>query len=252
MARLPVVSRFRTSAISIVIVSIVAMSGCVARPTGSGASTVPSAYLGSSQMAPSAQTARPSPSSTSSPKAGWTAWPSVAPSDPELFARLPAEVLGIKLLRYVVPGNQFVGGGDVCSFVCPEEVPSFVEALDINADDVAVGIAYQEEALENPLPPGVLMAWVVAFRARGVAESRLVGARLVTLPELDVPQQTLVSGGKTVARIWYFFGAQYLYAHEDTLYVIYGEDARSPDDFASWRPDSPIPADVAAMIAALP
>ena len=242
----PSVSRFRTSAVCIAIVSIVAISGCVARPTASGGASIRPSAL------PTAQAASPSPSAMPSPTPGWTAWPSFAPSDPELYARLPAEVRGLKLIRYVASGNQFPRGGDVCSFVCPDEVPSFAEALDISVDDLAVGFAFQEEAMNRPLPPGALLAWVVAFRATGVAESRLVEARVTNIRELNVPPQTLASGDKTVTRLWYGWVAEYLYAREDTLYVIYGEDRLSPRDLDSWRSNSPIPADVAAMIAALP
>lgn len=186
------------------------------------------------------------------PPPSWTPGPSSAPYDPELFARLPAEVRGVDLTRISVPGSLFATGGDTCSFVCPDEVGSFAEGLDLTADDIAVGIAYQAEALGRSLPPDGLMAWLVAFRAPGAPESRLAEARMGDVTRFDVPPQSMTSGGKDLTRIWYGLGAQYLYAHEDTLYVIYGADAQFQDDVSAWTPDSPIPADVAAMIAALP
>ncbi len=59
--------------------------------------------------------------------------------------------------------------------------------------------------------------------------------------------------GKSVTRLYAtFLQAWYLYAHEDVLFVLLGEDAQPPDDFAAWTEHEPVPPDVEAAIRLLP
>lgn len=166
---------------------------------------------------------------------------------------LPAEIAGFPLERYVFPAALYQGGGDVCSFVCPYEPQIHADAFGVDLADLVLGVSYAPQGPDRETGPAVL---VLAWRAIPRPANSLLEARLSFMkgPGGGPPLvQALTIAGKSVTRVYHtFLTADYLYEYEDVLFVIYGEDHRTPHPLAAWTEHEPVPADVLAAIEALP
>jgi hypothetical protein len=214
--------------------------GCTARP---GAATPSAAGSGSSQPAvvPSPTVApTPSPSIAASPALSFTLpSPAGSPFAPDLEARLPAELRGIRLTRSSAPLSNFAGGGDMCIILCSHEPGRLASAAGMDMESLRFAVAV-------PPDDSGLAVQIVAIQFPGLATDRLIPVRLKAgghsgPPENDPPPRVteLSAGSETVTLVewaWWFAEAgngEYLYARDDILYIINGlvpEDGRAPVD----------------------
>lgn len=231
-------------------------AACIAGPPGSalpsasavvtGAAPRSSPTLNPNQVA--AQGRSPRPTATSLPTATplSTARPSPSPYAPDLEALIPAELRGVPLLRWSAPASAFPEGGDMCSIVCPGELPALAKTLGVETSQIDVAVGYADEHDANA--PKVVIA---AYRVAGVATDRLVEARLTSLQREDMPRMAaeMHVGGKSVTWANYSFlpspgSMEYLYATGDVLFRII--------DGVDLKPGVSVPADTSLAVEGLP
>ena len=138
---------------------------------------------------------------------------------PKLQDVLPAQIDGTALDRASFPAEMLSGGGDMCSFVCPYEMPALAKELGVGLDKIDMAVAYSQQ------PPGVA---ILAIRVAGVAPDRLVAARIASTGAEDKPwfvRKEMTLGGKDVTFVDYAqlpspTSQEFLYASGDTLFTI--------------------------------
>lgn len=165
----------------------------------------------------------------------------VAMLEPKLEIVLPARLDGRDLTRFTVPAAAVSRGGDICTIVCPMEIPNLAAAVGADVADMDLAFAYLAE------PPGIV---ILAIRVPGVEAGRLVAGRIAASGRADEPQvhpMPLSVAGKEVTWVDYSLfeiesEREYLYAAGDILFSI------RPAPKSGGAP-SPI---VEAAIAALP
>ena len=171
--------------------------------------------------------------------------PDPAHVDPELEAILPARIGDTKLIRISVAGSGFVGGGDVCSFVCPEEPRLMAESVGKTRDDLTVAVAYDED-------DGIVGRFVVtAFRVRGVTGAQLRDGR-ISMYEPDgafpiIGDEQVAGRTVTVAVTWWAPSTtEYMVATDEALIMI---RAPSPENTTG---EISVPDLVVTIVEALP
>jgi hypothetical protein len=137
---------------------------------------------------------------------------------PALDALLPATIGGQATQRGAMPASGLLRGGDMCSFVCPGEGDAFAKTLKIPVEQIDFAYASSQ-------PAGVL---VLAFRAPGASNAKLVAARIAAFRQGEAPfgREDRRIGGKTVTWVAYSpfpdnpYEREYLYARDHVLYSI--------------------------------
>jgi hypothetical protein len=139
-------------------------------------------------------------------------------------------------------GRDLSGGGDVCSFVCPQEPTLMAEGVGASVEDVTLGIA-----VDAAIAKYLLVAWHVD----GATGAELRDARIGMFdsePPYPLVKDFRVAGRVvTVAvRSWFPNDTQFLVARDDALIVI-----QYPTEIHDgW--DVTLPDGVAEIVAALP
>ena len=233
-----------------IVALLVLASACSIDPTASGNATP---TLNPNQLEALRRSAGVSPTpradeTGSVPSASAsTATAGPTPFDADLEAMLPTSIRGIPLGRFSAPVSAYGGGGDMCSFLCPDEPARLAEASGVAVDDIRLAVAYPDQSSE-------LKVGILALRFPGVATSRLVDVRLEeggTFGPRDgfaPATQTLEIGPRTVTRVTYppFYQpelGEYLLATDDVLFIVVG----APPSASGAIPD-----DVRLAIEALP
>ena len=150
---------------------------------------------------------------------------------PKLEEVLPAALDGHELERFSAPAAAFNHGGDMCSFICPAEVPNLAKALGVDVAEMDVAGAFFRE------PPGLI---VVVFRVPGQTSDTLVEGRIEASGRADEPYVTptrVSVGGKGVTWVNYSlfdddYAREYLYATDGLLFSI----RPAPSDGVSFTP----------------
>jgi hypothetical protein len=190
---------------------------------------------------PSSATQAPSPSGSARPR------PTLSPEglphvDADLEALLPTRIGDVPLLRMSAIGSAFSGGGDVCSYVCPEEARIMAERVAASVDDVTLAFAV-DASVERYL----LVAWHVDGATGAELRDARIGSFESESPYPLVKDFRVAGRVVTVAiRSWFPNDTQFLVARPDALIVI-----QFPTDMHDGR-DVTLPDGVAEIVAALP
>jgi hypothetical protein len=133
---------------------------------------------------------------------------------PRLEQLLPDTIAGKPIQRFSLPASAIPTGGDICSYVCPGEIPALSKATRVPVERMDIGIAVAPDA------PG---AFVVAFRVPGASDRQLVEARAGLGEPFGRGTQKI--GGKVVTWVAHdpFPNSsqnEYLYAKDHVLYSI--------------------------------
>lgn len=151
----------------------------------------------------------------------------------------------VALVRMSAPGSSFAGGGDICSFVCPDEPRLMAELVGATLDDLTVAVAYADV---GGRPTGYAL---VAFRVRGATGAALRAGRIGMFdsepPYPFVAEKKVGSRTVTVAvRSWFPNDTQFLVVDDDALIVILQGTPENPTG------STDVPPAVATVVGALP
>jgi len=133
---------------------------------------------------------------------------------PRLEQLLPDTIAGKPVQRFSLPASAIPTGGDICSYVCPGEIPALSKATRVPVERMDLGIAVAPDA------PGAL---VIAFRVPGASDRQLLEARASLGDPFSRGTQKI--GGKVVTWVAHdpFPNSsqnEYLYAKDHVLYSI--------------------------------
>jgi hypothetical protein len=149
------------------------------------------------------------------------------------------------LIRYSLPGSFFTAGSDMRILICGDEPTRYAKELGIPVDGVTVAFATDDK----------LGIGMIAYRARGAATDQLIPARIAIggfSGHSHGPSWPVTVGGRT-ATFLLVFGVErgeYLVAHDDMLFIVFGG---SPTENGSFAPDGgTFPAHVVEALAGLP